>query len=337
MDLSQIGEFGLIERIKKLVGVPSKGVVVGIGDDSAVIRPAPGRLLLCTSDTLMEGVHFTLDMISPKQLGKKAMVANLSDIAGMGGEPKYAMASIGLPRKISVEFVDEVFRGLKSVAKSYGVSIVGGDLVYSPSDIVINITILGEIEEGYTVLRSGARPGDAILVTGDLGASAAGLAILEADTRYLMPDARRDRVITRHLTPIARVKEGRIIAQRKLATSMIDISDGLAGDMNHICSLSKVGAKIWAYEIPISQATREVAQKLKRDPLDFALYGGEDFELLFTCRPERTQEAMDILKKRTKTSVSRIGEITPRRGGLQLISTDGKSTRLEPKGYEHFR
>lgn len=330
MDLSQIGEFGLIERIKKLVGVPSKGVVVGIGDDSAVIRPAPGRLLLCTSDTLMEGVHFTLDMISPKQLGKKAMVANLSDIAGMGGEPKYAMVSIGLPRKISVEFVDEVFRGLKNVAKSYGVSIVGGDLVYSPSDIVINITILGEIEEGYTILRSGARPGDVILVTGDLGASAAGLELLKAGVSG-------NRVIERFLTPTARVGEGRVIAQRKLATSMIDISDGLAGDMNHICSLSKVGAKIWAYEIPISQATREVAQKLKRDPLDFALYGGEDFELLFTTPPEKAQEAMDVLKKRAKTSVSRIGEITPRRGRLQLISTDGKSVQLEPRGYEHFR
>jgi thiamine-monophosphate kinase len=337
MELSQIGEFGLIERIKKLVGIQDKGVVVGIGDDSAILRLSPGRLLLCTSDTLIEGVHFDLDMISPKQLGKRAMVTNLSDIAGMGGAPRYAMISVGLTGKVSVEFVDEIFRGLKIAAQSYKVSIVGGDTVHSPSGLIISIAILGEIEEGYAILRSGARPGDEILVTGDIGASEAGLATLKAATSYQLPDARKGRAIEKHLTPVARVKEGRIIAQRMLATSMIDISDGLVGDINHVCNLSRVGAKIWQARIPISQETRGIARKLKFNPLDFALYGGEDFELLFTAPPEKAREAIEILGKETKTPVSRIGEITPRKEGIQLINSDGSHTKLEHRGYEHFK
>ncbi|MFQ6058852.1 MAG: thiamine-phosphate kinase [Anaerolineae bacterium] len=347
MRISDIGEFGLIDRISRALPPLGPDVVVGVGDDVAVLCPprsprrrgeAGGgeRLLLATCDIQLEGAHFLRDRITPYQLGRRALAINLSDIAAMGGTPTYALISLGLPSETEVAYVDALYAGLRAEAERAGMAIVGGNMSRSPQGLVVDIFLLGEVAPGHLMLRSGARPGDAVLVTGTLGDAAAGLALLLDDA--LQPDeAHTARVEAAFLTPTPRLAEGQAIARTGLATAMIDLSDGLASDVGHICQRSQVGVRIWAQRLPISPATRVVAALARRDPLDWALAGGEDYELLFTAPPEAVEPLTAAVVEATGTPVTTVGEIVPPSEGRVLVQADGRTTALEAVGWDHFR
>ncbi len=333
MRITEIGEFGLIDRVKEAIGPPGAGVVVGIGDDVAVLRAREDRYLLATCDIQVEGIHFLKEVISPYQLGRKAAAINISDIAAMGGLPTYLLVSLALPKETSVEYVDALYEGLIKETEAAGVQIVGGNMSHSLG-IMVDIFLLGEVEAEHLMLRSGARPGDKVLVTGSVGDSGAGLALL------LDPKADRSRedakkVLAAHLTPTPRLKEGRAIARTRFATSMIDVSDGTVSDIGHICEESGVGVRLWANSLPISPATRAVAEALGKDPLEWALHSGEDYELIFTAPADRAEELAALIEDETTTPVTIIGEIIEE--GMNLVLPSGESLPLEPRGWDHFR
>ena len=315
MKIEEIGELGLIKRLTKSLPLDETRVVVGPGDDAAVIRTKrKDKFTLFTLDTLVENIHFTLPALTPYQLGGKALAVNLSDIAAMGGIPQYALVSLGLPSKTSTKFVDGLYRGIKALAGKYRVSIIGGDTVQSPHQLTLTIALLGEVERKHLTRRSGARVGDKILVTGDLGASAA------------------HRLKGRYLPPQPRVKEVRTIVKRLKPTAMIDLSDGLASDLRHICEASQVGAEIWPEKIPVSRRTHRLARELGQDPLSLALGGGEDYELLFTL----SQKRIDKLVAQIEFPVSLVGEITEKKGKIFLVDKNNHRHPLKARGYEHF-
>ncbi len=293
--LSKIGEFGLIELLKKYKG-SGASVVKGIGDDTAVVPLDAKHYLLLTTDMLMEGVHFKHNA-APRLIGHKALACSISDIAAMGGRPRYALVSLGVPGNLSWDFVRDLYQGMDTLARKFGVAIVGGDTIKS-AKIVINVVLTGEINKKDVVYRSGARPGDLIFVTGPLGRS--------------LPTGW-------HLKFIPRVKESQYLVRRVKPTSMIDISDGLAADLGHILEESKVGAVLEEKRIPRC-AGGSVRQ---------ALYDGEDFELLFTVSRRKA-----ALLKRSKFYP--IGEIVHRTKGLVLRDKSGKLTRISQQGYTHF-
>ncbi|MGQ9610799.1 MAG: thiamine-phosphate kinase [bacterium] len=327
MLVKDIGEFSLIKRLSNNFTKPKRPVIVGIGDDSAVLNSSGSRLQLVTTDMLVEDVHFRLSTASPFQIGWKSLAANISDIAAMGGEPTYAFISIGLPKDTKVEFVDGVYSGMKAIAEKYFVDVVGGDTVSSPQ-VIINIALLGEVEPENYKLRSGAKEGDYIFVTGDVGGSSAGLEILERQLPIKGTD--------KHLMPIPRVKEGRLLAQSGYVTAMIDISDGVSSEINHICEQSGISAKIFMKDIPLSENTRKVASLVGKNPYDYALYGGEDYELLFTCRPYGAGYIKELFTKNCDTHISCIGYITASCQPLTIEDENGVSSLLRPSGYNHF-
>lgn len=340
MRLAEIGEFGLIDRIAGILPAADEDVVIGIGDDTAALRVRGDRLLLVTCDIQLEGRHFLREKIAPRQLGRKALAINLSDIASMGGLPRYALVSLGLPKDLEVAWVDDLYEGLKEEGARFGTCIVGGNIT-SSSLILVDITLFGEVEEEFLLRRSGAQVGDRLLVTGTLGASATGLAwLLQGDKAAGTGDVRQEevaQVVAAHLTPTPRVKEGRAIAAARLATAMIDLSDGLASDVAHICERSDVGVRVEAARLPISPATKVVAQALGRDPISFALFGGEDYELLLTAPPDRAERLASIVWQATGTPLTDIGEIIPAKEGRTLLLADGRRVPLEPGGWDHFR
>ncbi|MFH1996140.1 MAG: thiamine-phosphate kinase [Candidatus Omnitrophota bacterium] len=303
MKLRNLGEDAYIRRIARSGG-SSRGVLRGIGDDAAVIRWTAGKLLLFASDMLIENIHFTLQQASPYQVGRKALAVNISDIAAMGGVPKYALVSLGIDPERSTEFIRDLYRGMRSIAKKYHVAIVGGDTSASKT-MIVDVSIIGETEKGRYVTRNGARPGDIVLVSGSLGGPS-----------------------DKHLTFIPRVSESRWLVENFHITSMMDISDGLLLDLSRILSASGVGAKIYASRIPVS-GTSATFKK--------AVENGEDFELLFTMRPK---EADQLFKKYPKSPItvpfSIIGEITSRNAGFRMVDPDGKSRKVLPRGYTHF-
>lgn len=333
MKLSSIGEFGLIEKFKKGILFAQRSVIVGIGDDAAVLKISKeSKYQLFTTDMLIEGVHFDLSYTSPFQLGWKALSINISDIAAMGGIPTFALVSLGLKKDAPVKFVEDIYQGIKRVAKRFSVDIVGGDTV-SSSRLTINISLLGEVERKNLILRRGAKPGDSIFVTGTLGDSAVGLAFLK---RANHPLSITQKTIRAHLTPLPRLKEARALAQTQKVSSMIDVSDGLSSDLIRIAEASKVGVKIYADKIPLSFASKKGSKLLKKEPLDFALYGGEDYELLFTVPKSQAGKLSSQFTKKVKTHLLLIGEIIPPEEGYQLLNYKGRTIRLKAGGYNHF-
>jgi thiamine-monophosphate kinase len=305
------GEFALIGRITR-----PGGAVVGVGDDAAVIRPRRNRLLLFTTDMLCDGDHFRREWSTPEQIGMKCMEANVSDIAAMGGLPTHAVVSISLTPDVTVEFMERLYEGMYAVADRRGFRVVGGDTTHADA-MAISVAMLGEVEKEMLCLRSDAEVGDLICVTGDLGKSAAGLALLKAG---LEGD------VAAHLEPRCRLKEGRRIARH--ANAMIDVSDGLASEVNHICEMSGVGAVVWKRDIPISDATRASAARCGKDPYDLALSGGEDFELVFTVPKRR------LRRIRAGCPVTAVGEVVGKSEGT--ILEDGASRVPLRGGYDHF-
>ncbi len=340
-DMSQIGEFDLIKRIRSGLGFKNKGVVVGIGDDSAAVRLTKGLLLIATTDSLIEGIHFKSDTISSSQLGRKSVAVNVSDIAAMGGIPCYLLISIGIPPSLSVEYIDGFYDGIREATESYNVVVVGGDTFGSDNRLIISITILGEIEEEYLVRRRGAKVGDKIFVTGSLGDSALGLEILESgisDNRPVKATQRTihiDEIISRHILPTPRLEEGRLLATKRLASAMIDTSDGLASDLRRICEESAVGARIYLKKIPISEAVNDIAFSRDKSPFDYALYGGEDYELLFTVREDMVAD-MPRHWEGMKNPIKEIGEIIEEDEGILIIDEAHNISPLTREGYDHF-
>ncbi|EAX46885.1 thiamine-monophosphate kinase [Thermosinus carboxydivorans Nor1] len=331
MDLKEIGEFGLIDLIQTDAIQEPGTVVVGIGDDAAVLLPTPRQLQLLTADMLVEGVHFDLGRTTAWQLGYKAIAVNLSDIAAMGGVPRHAVISLALPRQIPVEFVVNLYQGMKEICREFRVNIVGGDTVASPHGLIINVAVMGEVEPTQLVRRSGAQVGDMVAVTGVLGSSAAGLDLLSLDNwaeyDFAWP------LVTAHLTPRPQVKAGQLLGLYG-ATSMDDISDGLASEAHEIAKASKVGLRIEAKLVPLAPELKQAAAMLGKEPLDYALYGGEDYQLVFTIGREKLQ-ALSAVDFGVPLTV--IGEVTEAADGVKLVMDDGVEQELAPRGYNHFR
>ncbi|WP_371380543.1 thiamine-phosphate kinase [Sporomusa aerivorans] len=330
-ELNKLGEFGLIDLIKEGTIHDTGSVVVGIGDDSAVLLPTPRQLQLLTTDMLVESVHFDLATTTPWQLGYKAIAVNLSDIAAMGGIPRHAVISVALPQSTPAEFVVNLYKGMKEICREYGVNIVGGDTVSSPQGIVINVTVAGEVEPANLVRRSGAQPGDIVAVTGWLGNSAAGLELLNVNDweefDFAWP------LVTSHLTPQPQVKLGQLVAAAG-ATSMDDISDGLASEAHEIAKASNVGIKVYAEQIPLAPELKEAAQVLRKPVLEYALYGGEDFQLVFTME---SSNFAALLAAYPDLPLAKVGEVVDASQGVSLVDKTGYAEALEARGYNHFR
>lgn len=312
------GEFGLIDRIKNKAKLFSKDIVAGIGDDAAVLKYDKDNYLLFTSDMLVENAHFSLKYSNPQQIGMKAIEQNASDIASMGGIPKFAVVSLALPNDIDVDFVDKLYSGINQKSKKYRISIVGGNITHS-KEIIVSIALIGFVEKKYLTLRSGAKIGDLIFCSGNVGSSSIGLELLKNNLK--------SKSIKKHLKPQARLDLSRKLVKVGI-NSMIDISDGVASEVKHICNESDVGAVIYADKIPISKNAIIDAKKLNKNPLDFALYGGEDFELIFTASKNK-------LKQLKKYDVTAIGEMVDKKYGIKIIRNK-KEIKLK-KGFDHFK
>ena len=329
MDLREIGEFGLIRRIRGWMASSDPSVVQGIGDDVAVMRMG-SKALLATTDMLVEGIHFQRSWIDPYHLGKKALMVNLSDIAAMGGIPRYFLISLGLPKNLPLSFVSRLYRGIRDGAKQYRVDLVGGDTTLSHK-IVLNICLLGEGNPGRILLRSGAKAGDDLWVSGTLGDAALGLKMLQ-EKSLRKPWG----PIAKHLTPIPRLSLGQALARSGLADSMIDVSDGLLSDTSHLLEESHVGALIWEDRVPLSADYRKHASFYSRRFFRLAFTGGEDYELLFTA-PIKNRNRVSSLSRPLRVPVTRIGEILPEKDGLVVVRAGGGRYTPSRLGFDHFR
>ena len=314
------GEFELIKRISKKTKLFSNDVFMGIGDDTAVLKYNKNKYLLFTTDMLVEDDHFSLKYGNAEQIGMKAIEVNVSDIAAMGGLPKHALISLALPKDINVEFINGLYKGFNKTGKKYKVNIIGGDITHS-KQIVINVAMLGFVEKENLCLRKNAKVNDLICVSGDLGKSTAGLELLLKN--------KKGKSIKFHLEPKARLDFSKKIA--KYVNAMEDVSDGLAQEIRNICYSSKVGAVIYKEGMPISKTTINDAKKVNKDAYNFALYGGEDFELIFTI----SKNKLPLIKNKIKDKIYIMGKILPKSKGLHLLDKN-KRTKLG-KGYDHFK
>jgi len=334
LKIDEIGEFGLIESIKKDCITSLQGVVKGIGDDCAVFHSSSGRVLLLTTDMLVEDIHFLRNTITPYQLGRKAIAVNLSDIAAMGGTPLVTLISLAISSQTEVEEIQELYRGMREICGLYGVNIVGGDTVASPDNLIINVSLVGDANEQEVLYRSGARPGDKIYLTGTVGDSSAGLSILKHE---ISPqDSLRGHFIKVHNEPEPLIKAGKVVAGSRLASAMIDLSDGLLSDLAHICEESRVGALLLRDKIPLSEKLKSLAAHAGFDPLDFALSGGEDYALLATVSEKNAKKFELVCKDRIPSPLFLVGSIREEKG-IRMMNEDGSVEELRPAGFDHFR
>ena len=331
--LGELGELGLIELLRSRGIHRRDGVIRGIGDDAAVFAVGEGRRVVVSTDLLVEAVHFRLDWIAPRDLGWKAVNVNLSDLAAMGARPREAFVSFAAPGELSVGVVTGFFDGLLEALRSREVNLLGGDTSRQPSGLTISVTVIGDVDEGAAVYRSGAAPGDRICVTGTLGDSAAGLALLEG--HMPVDNVGRERLLAAHHRPVAGVDEGLLLAQLGVA-AMIDVSDGLVTDLGHVLGESGgLGATLQADAVPISTELVEVCASLGRDPLDFALSGGEDYVLMATVSEHRWPSIEAAFHERFGRSLRAIGTVE-QSPGIRL-SRDGRTEDRFGSGFEHWR
>lgn len=337
-DVNQLGEFGLIDHLTEHVILQNKTSIKGIGDDAAIID-AGNDFLLVSTDMLVEGIHFDLAYTPLKHLGYKSVVVNLSDIYAMNGIPHQITVSLALSSKYSVEALEALYEGINLACATYNVDLVGGDTTSSPKGMVISITALGRCEKSKVALRSGARPGDLICVTGNLGAAYLGLQILEREKQIFLehPDVQPDLdkheyLISRLLKPEARVDVVQYFEKNDIIpTSMIDVSDGLGSEIIHICMQSRTGAVIEEAKVPIHPMTEQQAIAFQMDPITTVLHGGEDYELLFTINPS------DFETIRYMPDVNIIGEILPAKDGVRLLTSGGTYHPITAQGWNHFK
>jgi thiamine-monophosphate kinase len=327
MKLSRLGEFGLIDKIRRSVQ-KGQGVRLGIGDDAAWLD-AVSNSFLVTADLLLEGVHFNLKWTSLFELGHKSLAVNLSDIAAMGGVPAYAVVSLGIPADFRSEQISAFYRGMSALAGRFQVSIVGGDTSVADS-LLISVTLIGHAPH-RPIGRSGAAVRDDIYVTGTLGDASLALQLLKRKSPTLRHRAAAF-LLKRHHRPTPRCHIGLALARQKLAAAMIDISDGLLQDLGHICRCSMVGAVLWEANLPLSRSYHMLAGK---EAQRCALSGGEDYELLFCARPAH-RAAIQATARRMGVKVSRIGACVAKRRGITVLDSAGNAISLPPLGYDHF-
>lgn len=352
VQLTDVGEFGLISRITAGVR-QGAGVVTGIGDDAAVTALTPGMQLLSSTDMLLEGVHFRCCWHDPYRLGRKSLAVNISDIASMGGIPRWALLSLAIPADLPLEFIDLLTAGFLSMAADHGVSLIGGDTCSSKSGLVISVTIMGEQFPEHILRRSGASPGDEIWVTGTLGDAALGLKLLEDSFGSAQPpnaaqstgDAHRSRcslsgvagsdfIISRLLDPTPHTTAGLVLAMSGLVTAMIDVSDGVLSDFGHIAELSAVGGIIQLERLPLSDAFLAETRSSSPFPHHLALSGGEDYELCFTSPPAHREKISRIMKN-CGVHAAPVGIVTSSKEVI-VVNADGSRYDAASCGFNHF-
>ena len=334
--IADYGEFTLIDRIKKILPKNKKvEIIIGLGDDTAVIRLDKNRVFLITCDIQVQDQHFRMEHITPYQLGRRAMAVNLSDIAAMGGKPTYALVSLGLPATLQLKSFDELFRGMQDELGNFDAFIVGGNLTRTENCVIVDITLLGEVSYNHLLRRDGAQVGDRIYTTGKLGSASAGFYILEKYGRRYPAKFRA--VVQAHLQPVPRIAVAQQLAQADVATAMIDISDGLTSDMYHICNMSQVGAEIHESTLPLTEELVQVEKIVGKAPLDLALHGGEDYELLFTVKEKTPASKIEQIAQKTHVPITEIGHIIRRESGFYLIDNQNKKKPIEPTGWDHFK
>jgi thiamine-monophosphate kinase len=334
--ISELGEFGLIDRITKDIEIKNCSTVKGVGDDAAILDYQDKQVIV-SSDLLTEGIHFNLMYVPLKHLGYKAVVVNLSDVYAMNGIPKQITVSLALSGKFSVEAVDDLYAGIHLACEKYGVDLVGGDTTSSLTGLTISVTVLGEVEKDAAVLRSGAKPTDLLCVSGDLGGAYMGLQLLERENEVFKVNPKMqpqmegyDYILERQLKPEAR--QDIVAAFKKMGitpTSMIDISDGLSSEIMHLCKNSKVGCNLHEEKVPMDEQTKRMAEELNINPIVAALNGGEDYELLFTVALD------DYEKIKADPDFTIIGHMTETSEGANLITAAGSAIPLEAQGWNH--
>lgn len=336
-------EFAFINKLKKKttseLGTQHRELILGIGDDAAIIKKDSKHDYIVSTDMLVEDIDFRLDCSLPSFLGHKALAVSLSDIAAMGARPLFAMLSIGIPKQIwRTKFVDEFYKGWFALASEHNVQLIGGDVSRVTDKIVIDSFVIGEVKRGKAVTRSGAKPGDLMFVTGNLGGAAAGLNLECCDLSQLLRLQRKrgdrsphSKLLLKQLKPNAQVEIGVIIGKENLATAMIDISDGLSSDLAHLCRESSVGAIIEACKIPVEPAIASYFPN-EQEQLNFALNGGEDFELLFTVNPNKVKKLTLCLED---YKISNIGVVTEKANHTSIMA-NGRKKSLRAKGFIHF-
>ena len=336
--VGRLGEFGLIKRLTEKIVLKQPSTIKGVGDDAAVIEPEKDHVILLSTDMLAEGVHFDLTYTPLRHLGYKAEAVNVSDICAMNGTPTQITVSIGISNQFSVEALEELYRGMHFACEEYGVDLVGGDTTSSNSGMVINIAILGKAKKENITYRNTAKVGDIICVSGDLGAAYSGLLILNRGKEQFANDLEArpdltgyDYVLKRQLMPQARVDIVELFKTHSIIpTAMIDISDGLSSEVNHLCEDGKIGAIIDEERIPIHEAVKKAAEEFKKAAMSFALSGGEDYELLFTLSKK------DFEKLKNSDLIKRIGEIVSPAQGVSFRDKAGKLHPLSAKGWDSF-
>ncbi|TXB62159.1 thiamine-phosphate kinase [Phaeodactylibacter luteus] len=337
-DVNTLGEFGLIHHLTKAFPIRNASTIKGVGDDAAVIDNR-GLQTVVSTDMLVEGIHFDLGYTPLRHLGYKSVIVNLSDIYAMNAQPRQITVSVALSNRFSVEAMEEIYAGIHKACEIYGVDLVGGDTTSSPRGLVISVTAIGQAKKEQLVYRSGARPGDLLCITGNLGAAYMGLQILEREKQIYLSDPNiqpnlegHDYLIERQLKPEARRDMIEAFAKAGLLpTAMIDISDGLASELHHICQQSGVGVLLEESGVPIHQDAQFQAIDFNLDPITVALSGGEDYELLFTIDPK------DVDKVKYMPDLYIAGEVTPADDGLKLNSKGGKLHEITAQGWVHFK
>lgn len=326
-----LNEEEIINLVASLAGGAGGDLAVGIGDDCAVLGGAQAGLVV-TTDLLVQGVHFDLELMGPAAVGHRAMAANLSDLAAMGARPAWGFLSLGLPTRPQASFVAELVGSLVSLGRAYGLKLAGGDTVRSPQ-VVLNLCLLGAMGKLAPLLRSGGRRGDAVCVTGRLGGSGAGLAWLRAGRDPADPAAAA--AVEAHCRPTPRLEAGRALAESGAVHAMMDLSDGLASDLPRLARASGLGAVVEAERVPVAPAAQAVAAALEGDALGWALAGGEDFELLFTCDPDQVPLLADLVAEAEDgLGVTRVGRLT--QGPGVSLRRQGKEEPIAYKGFDHF-
>jgi thiamine-monophosphate kinase len=335
MQAKDIGEFGLIARIRAALSALPPSVLEGVGDDCAIVRPDADRDLVLTCDCQIEDVHFRREWISGRQLGRRVAAVNLSDVAAMGGAPRWALCALAIPEETEVAWVEELCAGLQEELERAGAALVGGNTARLGAGVSIDMFLVGDVARGRALRRGGARPGDLVFVTGELGGSAAGLALLRDGIGAVEPRL-AEAAVARHLNPTPRLEEGRALAATGWGTSCIDVSDGLAQDARHLAEESGAVVRLDADLIPIAESAKALGIATGRDPVDLALYGGEDLELLFTAERGAEDRVCAALAAVRGTSVRRIGEVAAGAPDV-VVERAGVSTAVGRSGFDHFR
>ena len=324
-----MGETDTLRFLAERFAAAGDGVVLGIGDDSAVLDLGDGARLVASTDALVQDVHFRSESMTPRQVGKKAVCVSLSDIAAMGAVPRFLLCSAGYPRGAPDGFAEEMSEGVGEGCDDFGVSLVGGNISESRT-VFVSVTALGEISEGETVTRAGASPGDDVYATGTLGDSALGLAILSGEER----PSGSEGPVSRHVEPVPRLSAGRLLGLRGLASSMIDVSDGLCADLGRITSARGLGADVRLGDIPLSPGFLDLSSRFCGDGLGLAVSGGEDYELLFTALPG-SEGAVDEVSRLCGVAISKIGSVTES-GEVRFLDSAGGRVFYDKEGFQHF-